>query len=100
MRVIAESSARGSHVPDPKTSILKIKGSELQQRSAELLLEVAGADALPLDLDFLRGLGEPIREPDWALTIAPNHYFARHVSIVGGSNEIQKNILAKSVLGL
>ncbi|RKE39164.1 alkylation response protein AidB-like acyl-CoA dehydrogenase [Paraburkholderia sp. BL23I1N1] len=100
MRVIAESSARGSHVPDPKTSILKIKGSELQQLAAELLLEVAGPDALPLDLDFLRGLGEPLREPDWALTIAPNHYFARHVSIVGGSNEIQKNILAKSVLGL
>ena len=37
---------------------------------------------------------------DWALTIAPNHYWARHVSIVGGSNEIQRNILAKTVLGL
>ena len=37
---------------------------------------------------------------DWALAIAPNHYWARHVSIVGGSNEIQRNILAKSVLGL
>jgi alkylation response protein AidB-like acyl-CoA dehydrogenase len=100
MRVIAESRAQESHLPDPKTSILKIKGSELQQRSAELLLEVAGPDALALDIDFLRGIGDPVREPEWALTIAPNHYFARHVSIVGGSNEIQKNILAKSVLGL
>ena len=41
-----------------------------------------------------------MRAPEWALTIAPNYYFARHVSIVGGSNEIQKNILAKSILGL
>ena len=37
---------------------------------------------------------------DWARAVAPNHYFARHVSIVGGSNEIQRNILAKTVLGL
>jgi alkylation response protein AidB-like acyl-CoA dehydrogenase len=100
MRVIAESKRAPSGKPDPKTSILKLKGSELQQAAAELLLEVAGYDALELDTAFLRGAGEAHTSQDWALTIAPNHYWARHVSIVGGSSEIQHNILAKSVLGL
>lgn len=105
MRVIAASSQGRSDKPDPKTSILKMKGSELQQAATDLLLEVAGYEALELDRDFLRGAGrscaaEGWDSQDWALTIAPNHYFARHVSIVGGSNEIQRNILAKTVLGL
>jgi alkylation response protein AidB-like acyl-CoA dehydrogenase len=99
MRVIAESSHSATVKPDPKTSILKIKGSELQQQAAELLLSVAGYEAMEYDEELLRGLREG-EDADWARTIAPNHYFARHVSIVGGSNEIQHNILAKSILGL
>jgi alkylation response protein AidB-like acyl-CoA dehydrogenase len=99
MRVIAESSHSATVKPDPKTSILKIKGSELQQQAAELLLGVAGYEAMEYDEELLRGLREG-EDADWARTIAPNHYFARHVSIVGGSNEIQHNILAKSILGL
>src|ERR1700730_2794443 len=100
MRVIAESSRGAAGKPDPKTSILKIKGSELQQAATDLLLGVAAYEALEYDGDFLRGLREGDDEVDWARTLAPNHYFARHVSIVGGSNEIQHNILAKSILGL
>jgi alkylation response protein AidB-like acyl-CoA dehydrogenase len=61
---------------------------------------VAGYRAMELDIEFLRGRATAPIDEDWALTIAPNHYWARHVSIVGGSNEIQRNILAKSVLGL
>ena len=99
MRVISESDQK-SDKPDPKTSILKLKGSELQQLSTELLMEVAGYAAMEFDYNFLAGLGDARCEEDWALTIAPNYYFARHVSIVGGSNEIQRNILAKSILGL
>ena len=53
-----------------------------------------------LILQFLCGAAESEAGADWAATIAPNHYWIRHVSIVGGSNEIQRNILAKSVLGL
>jgi alkylation response protein AidB-like acyl-CoA dehydrogenase len=100
MRVIAGSGDRHDTKPDPMTSILKMKGSELQQLSAELLLQVAGYRAMELDIEFLRGRATAPIDEDWALTIAPNHYWARHVSIVGGSNEIQRNILAKSVLGL
>lgn len=100
MRVIAESSAAATGRPDPKSSILKLKGSELQQAATELLLEVAGYAAMEFDLPFLCGAAESEAGSDWAATIAPNHYWARHVSIVGGSNEIQRNILARSVLGL
>jgi len=100
MRLISEPGA-ASKAPDPKASILKMKGSELQQAATQLLLEVAGYDALEYDREFLRGEAAAARmECDWALTIAPNHYWTRHVSIVGGSNEIQRNILAKQVLGL
>lgn len=99
MRVISETD-RKSNAPDPKASILKIKGSELQQLSMELLMDVAGYHAMEYSRDFLIAEAEsPIGE-DWALTIAPNYYFARHVSIVGGSNEIQRNILSKAILGL
>jgi alkylation response protein AidB-like acyl-CoA dehydrogenase len=104
MRVVAggaEHAREGK--PDPKTSILKLKGSELLQVSTELLLEVAGYDAMEFDLEFVRGVrgpeGTEADEP-WALTAAPNYYFTRVQSIVGGSNEIQRNILAKAVLGL
>ena len=62
--------------------------------------KVAGYDGMELDVDFVRGLREGSEEADWARATAPNQYWARHVSIVGGSNEIQRNILAKSVLGL
>jgi alkylation response protein AidB-like acyl-CoA dehydrogenase len=103
MRVIAAGAQAASDKPDPKTSILKLKGSELQQAATELLLEVAGPEALEFDADFVRGLRVGHDGPDdhdWARAIAPNHYWIRHVSIVGGSNEIQRNILAKTVLGL
>ena len=61
---------------------------------------MAGYDAIEFDHGFVSGAREGDENLDWARAIAPNHYFARHVSIVGGSNEIQRNILAKTVLGL
>jgi alkylation response protein AidB-like acyl-CoA dehydrogenase len=102
MRVIAEASRGHSNQADPKTSILKLKGSELQQLATELLLEVAAYHSMEFDSEFLRGMSDApaATEDEWALTVAPNYYFARHVSIVGGSNEIQRNILAKTILGL
>ena len=101
MRVVAGGA--GHHAqgrPDPKTSILKLKGSELQQASTELLMEVAAYHAMEFDVEFLKGMREADGEDDWALPVAPNYYFHRVQSIVGGSNEIQRNILAKAVLGL
>jgi len=100
MRLISEIGKAAGNMPDPKSSILKIQGTLLQQASAELLLEVAGYSAMEFDPEFVSGLHSDAEGDEWALTAAPNHYWARHVSIVGGSNEIQRNILAKTVLGL
>ena len=100
MRLIADIGKRQDGKPDPKSSILKMKGSQLQQASAELLLEVGGYGALEFDPAFVAGSRTEVDGDDWAMTLAPNHYWARHVSIVGGSNEIQRNIVAKTVLGL
>src|SRR6185369_9690678 len=100
MRLISEIGKAAGNKPDPKSSILKIKGSQLQQATAELLMEVGGYNAMEFDAAFVSGLHSDADGDDWALTLAPNHFWARHVSIVGGSNEIQRNILAKTVLGL
>ncbi len=100
MRLIAEIARKQTNKADPKASILKMKGSELQQLATELLMDVAAYNAMEFDREFLRGMTQSAAGDEWALTIAPNYYFARHVSIVGGSNEIQRNILAKTILGL
>ena len=64
-------------------------------------MELAGYEAMEFDIDFVRGkTPQPAGGEDWALTVAPNHYWLRHTSISAGTNEIQRNILAKSVLGL
>ncbi|MDE2579470.1 MAG: pimeloyl-CoA dehydrogenase large subunit [Hyphomicrobiales bacterium] len=100
MRVLAAESKRERGKPDPASSILKIKGSELQQAIRELALDVAGPYAAPYREEVEHGWNEPPAGPDWASTIAPAYFNYRKVSIYGGSNEIQKNIIAKAVLGL
>jgi alkylation response protein AidB-like acyl-CoA dehydrogenase len=97
LRVLA---AQLKGISDPKASILKIRGSELQQATSELLVEVAGYEAMELDLDFVRGEKPPSSGLDWTLTAAANQYWLRQTSISAGTNEIQRNILAKAVLGL
>ena len=98
MRVVAAEKHRDKSKPDPASSILKIKGSELQQATTELMLEVLGpfaaAYAPVADDDRSNELEE------WTMHIASNYFNYRKVSIYGGSNEIQRNIIAKAVLGL
>jgi alkylation response protein AidB-like acyl-CoA dehydrogenase len=79
--------------PDARSSILKVKGTELRQAASELLLQVAGPLAA-------RSAGEFDDGADAACTIASNYLTLRAASIYGGSNEVQKNILAKAQLGL
>jgi len=97
MRVVAAEKHREKGKPDPASSILKIKGSELQQATTELMMEVIGPFAAPFESDDDEGSNE-IEE--WTTQIAPNYFNYRKVSIYGGSNEIQRNIIAKAVLGL
>ena len=100
LRVIAGESKRERGKPDPASSILKIKGSELQQATTELLMEVVGPYALPFQPEQAEGSNEPAIGPDGAGSLAPLYFNYRKVSIYGGSNEIQKNIIAKAILGL
>ena len=80
--------------PNPASSVLKLKGSQLQQAATELLVEVAGADALP------NHAGDHIESPGWAQRAAPTYLNYRKTSIYGGSNEVQRNIIASTILGL
>ena len=101
LRVVSEDtkSGRGGK-PNPASSILKIKGSELQQMTTELLMEVAGPLALPFaGEDEMIGHNEAPGGADWAGPMAPVYFNTRKVSIYGGTNEIQHNIIAKAVLG-
>lgn len=100
MRVVAAESRRQKGKPDPASSILKIKGSELQQATTELLLEVIGPYAMPYQPETPDGWNEPTVGPEASGSIAPAYFNYRKVSIYGGSNEIQKNIIAKAILGL
>jgi len=102
MRVLAEDRHRTDRTPNPKSSILKIKGSEIQQATTHLLLEIAGPLAVPYqpdsdDAQF--GSNEPPEDLEWAAPAAPAYFNYRKTTIYGGSNEIQRNILAKAVLG-
>jgi pimeloyl-CoA dehydrogenase large subunit len=102
LRVVAAERNRKGNRPDPASSILKIKGSEIQQTISELLLEVVGPYALPYQPGYLaeERWNEPPVGPDWAPSLAPTYFNMRKVSIYGGTNEIQKNIIAKAILGL
>jgi alkylation response protein AidB-like acyl-CoA dehydrogenase len=95
LRTLA-AEARGE-TAGPESSILKIRGTELQQRLTELAEEAAGWYAFP----DARGLGANEKlGPDYAVGAAGRYFNMRKASIYGGSNEIQRNIIAKAVLGL
>ncbi|NOJ44565.1 pimeloyl-CoA dehydrogenase large subunit [Bradyrhizobium australiense] len=101
LRVVTNASKEQKGRQDPASAILKLKGSEIQQATADLLLEVVGPYTLPyVSEEDLESGNEPPIGPDWAAAIAPAYFNARKVSIYGGSDEIQKNIIAKAILGL
>jgi alkylation response protein AidB-like acyl-CoA dehydrogenase len=89
---VSGSEADGK--PNPASSILKLRGSQLQQAATELLVEVAGPAALPFDA------GDDIDVPPWAQHAAPRYLNYRKTSIYGGTNEIQRTIIASTILGL
>ena len=100
LRVVAARTR--SNKPDPASSILKIKGSEIQQAITELALEIVGPYALPDQAPHNESdrWNEPPVGPEWAGPLAPQYFNYRKTSIYGGSNEIQKNIITKAILGL
>ena len=98
MRVVANERPPSAG-PDPKTSILKVKGGEVLQTAAELLLDALGPEALTAG--FPEGAGQELFQGlDARSGIVSAYFSSRKYSIFGGANEIQRNILAKAVLGM
>ena len=95
------SAAAEGKAPGAESSLLKIKGTEVRQELTDLTLRAMGPYAMPFVPEaFDEGYNEEPIGPEDAM-IAARHYFnMRKTSIYGGSNEIQKNIVAKAVLGL
>ncbi|MGV0992421.1 MAG: acyl-CoA dehydrogenase family protein [Mycobacterium sp.] len=87
------SGDEGTGKPNPASSILKLRGSQLQQAVTDLLVEVAGPNALPFEA---AGAGSPA----WAQHSAPKYLNYRKTSIYGGSNEVQRSIVSATILGL
>jgi alkylation response protein AidB-like acyl-CoA dehydrogenase len=90
MRTLARVAAGGD--PGPESAILKLKGTEIQQRITELNLEAAGVFAAPW--------GAEAFGPEFAHGAAQSYLGGRATTIYGGASEVQKDVIAKNVLGL
>ena len=91
LRVVAHSTGGEPH---PASSVLKLKGTELQQSVSELALDLAGPGSLA------SGADDDSAVAGWARRSAPTYLNLRKASIYGGSNEIQRQIIARTILGL
>ena len=98
MRVVA-SAGDPAVGADPKTSILKIKGGEMLQLAAALLLDTLGPEALTAGV-AATGDNADFQGLDARSALLSAYFSSRKYSIFGGSSEIQRTILAKTVLGL
>lgn len=95
------STAQQGGIPGVESSLLKIKGTEIRQEITDLLRRALGPYAAPFVPEALdEGFNEPPIGPEDANPVASQYFNMRKVSIYGGSNEIQKNIVAKMMLGL
>ncbi len=99
LRVLSDMAAGGA--PGPEVSTLKVRGSEIQQRIAELACEAVGDYGAPYQPELLfRDSNESGIGADHAVPAAARYFNMRKTSIYGGTNEIQKNVMSKMVLGL
>ena len=101
--LVQKTISQESHGKSPgaEASMLKIKGSEIQLGITELMLEAVGPYGAPFDPAFLNGeRTRSVTHNDDAAPLASLYLNYRKIAIYGGSNEIQKNVIAKLVLGL
>jgi alkylation response protein AidB-like acyl-CoA dehydrogenase len=95
LRFLAAEAA--GKTPGVEVSMLKVRGTEIHQRINELAVEALGPHAA---LRVGRAAGAGTVAMPAAIGVADRYFNMRKLSIFGGSNEIQRNILAKAVLGL
>ncbi len=89
----ALAGAQLGHAPGPESSILKIRGAEILQQCFELAMEIMGPDSV----SWFNEAGVVDPGEQW---IASTMNYTRATTIYGGSNEIQRNVIAKWILGL
>lgn len=98
-RIMSTISSGGN--PGPASSMLKIRGTETQQKIDEMAVEVIAYYAVADQIKAREpGSNVPPVGPEYGLTVVPRYLNNRAASIYGGSNEIQRGIIAKLVLGL
>ncbi|MCY1331074.1 putative acyl-CoA dehydrogenase FadE17 [compost metagenome] len=99
LRILA--AARDGGGTGAESSILKVKGTEIRQALTHLLRKAVGPYALPfLEEEMDQAFGGELLHTDYSATLASQYFIMRKLSIYGGSNEIQKNIVSKVNLGL
>jgi len=97
LRVLDSEGRNGPGKPDPVSSVLKLKGSELQQEATELLVDVLGVAGLAYrETDSIAGGFTAV--PEGAVDAMPTYFNWRKASIYSGSNEVQRTIIAKAIL--
>ena len=97
LRVLAQEHK----APGPEASVLKVRGTDIQQTLTELMVEAAGPMAMPFDPAYLEGeSAHSAGGDDDAAPLAGYYFNFRKTSIYGGSNEIQRNIITQMILGL
>ncbi len=99
LRIFADISA-GQNIGSGSSSLLKTRGTEIQQDISELGVEVIGQYGFPFVADTLNTGNEPDIGFEGAPMVVPGYFNKRKTTIYAGSNEIQRNIVAKAVLGL
>ncbi len=91
------SANQQSRVPAVEASMLKVRGTELRQAIYALLTEVAGPHGVPFDEVALLDLaGHEPPSPDDLIAVAANYFDARKLSIYGGTNEVQRNLISRA----
>jgi len=99
LRVIA--AVAGGGVPGAESSMLKIRGTEIRQEISSLARRAMGVYGRPFVAEALKdGFTGETFGPAYASAAASRYFNNRKLSIFGGSNEIQKNIISKMILGL
>jgi len=91
------SANQSSRVPMVEAPMLKVRGTELRQGIYALLTEIAGPFAVPFDEQaLLDQAGYEGPSPDDLIAVAANYFDARKVSIYGGTNEVQRNLISRA----
>ena len=96
MRIISKAAA--GQAPGVESSMLKVKGTIIRQELNDLARRAVGPYAMPFPSETVEGDNDPIG-PEYAAPVSAAYFNNRKLSIFGGSNEIQRQIIAKTTLG-